>query len=78
MANPVTVSEEFLRFVADHCTPPIHIEGVHGLIDQLEGAVGRAELERRAKAAAQTPEERAAAREALQKQLAELDASARV
>lgn len=43
----VGVSEEFLRWMADHCVPSMHSEGMHGLIDALPGAVGRAELARR-------------------------------
>jgi hypothetical protein len=72
MANPITVSEEFLRHLADYCVPSIHSNGVHGLIDGLEGALGRQELARRAELAASTPEERAARVAALRAQLAEL------
>ena len=46
MANPVVVTEEFLRWFADHCVPSIHSQGTHGHIDGLSGAVGRAELAR--------------------------------
>ena len=46
MANPVVVTEEFLRWLADHCVPSIHSEGMHGQVDGLGGAVGRKELDR--------------------------------
>lgn len=47
MANPISVTEEFLRYLATHCVPSVHAEGTHGLIDALPGALGRKELERR-------------------------------
>lgn len=72
MANPVTVSEEFLRWLADHCVPSVHANGMHGHIDGLEGALGRDELARRAKIEATTPEQKAAMKAALEAQLAEL------
>ena len=72
MANTVTVSEEFLRFLADFCVPSVHAPGLHGLIDGLEGAVGREELAKRAERAASTPEQRAAERAKLQAELDKL------
>ena len=47
MGNPVTVTEEFLRWMADHCVPSMHSNGMHGHVDSLDGAIGRAELDRR-------------------------------
>lgn len=47
MANPIGITEEFLRWMADHCVPSVHAVGMHGHIDGLDGAVGRAELTRR-------------------------------
>lgn len=72
MANKVTVSEEVLRFLADFCVPSVHSEGLHGQIDQLEGALGREELAKRAARAASTPEHRAAERAKLQDELRKL------
>ncbi len=72
MGNPVQVTEELLRWLADNAVR--FPENLHGLIDQLEGAKGREALAREAKTAAQTPEQKAAARAELEKQLAELNA----
>ena len=72
MANNVTVSEDILRFIADFCVPSVHSEGLHGQIDQLEGAVGREELAKRAARAASSPEQRAAERAKLQAELQKL------
>lgn len=49
MGNPVTVTEEFLRWMADHCVPSVHSTGMHGHVDSLDGSVGRGELDRREK-----------------------------
>ena len=46
MAHEVGVTEEFLRWLADHCVPSMHSAGMHGMIDALPGAVGVAELAR--------------------------------
>lgn len=72
MGNKVTVSEEVLRFLADFCVPSVHSEGLHGQIDQLEGALGREELAKRAARAASTPEQRASERAKLQAELQKL------
>ena len=72
MANNVSVTEEVLRYLADFCVPSVHSEGLHGKIDQLEGAVGREELAKRAARAASTPEQRAAERAKLQAELDKL------
>jgi hypothetical protein len=48
----VTVTEEFLRHLADHAGSNLGRDGIHTRIDALDGAVGRAELQRRADAEA--------------------------
>jgi hypothetical protein len=70
MGNSVVVTEELLRWLADNAVR--FPENMHGLIDQLDGAVGRDELARRVKLAAETPEQRAARRAELERQLAEV------